>query len=199
MKHTLTLLLLGFTLAFTAGCDKDDREETPEPTPEPAMTYSRSIVYHDNGQHRDTTFQAQQLEAYANQDAQQLAIGVHPATTTEGVGFVLDRAKLPTSLTGTYTLKTLRDRTRDADVTYYYDLPESLGGGTILYFSNMQHLTGNLTITRYDAKRHLLSGTYTTTLEGSNDPVVQYSTFPKRKCDITITGTFTNIPLKSVE
>lgn len=200
MKHNNTLsLLLGLTLAFTAGCNKDDREETPEPRSEPAVNYSRSIVYHDNGPRRDTTFQVQQLEAYANQDAQNLAIGVHPAATTEGIGFVLNRVKLSATLTGTYTLNTLRDRTRDADVTYYYDLPESLGGGTILYFNNAQHLTGNLTITGYDTKRQLLNGTYTTTLEGASDPTVPYTTFPKRKCDITITGTFTNIPLKSIE
>ncbi|TGE09481.1 hypothetical protein [Hymenobacter fodinae] len=200
MKYNATLsLLLGLALAFTAGCDKDDREETPEPMPEPAVTYSRSIVYQDNGQHRDTTFQAPQLKGSVAQTAQSLSVGVGPTTGTEGMGFALDRAKLPATLTGTYTLKTLRDRTLDADVTYYYDLPESRGGGTILYPSSMQHVSGSFTISSYDAKRQLLSGTYTATLTESNDPTVAYSTFPKRKCDITITGTFANVPLKQVD
>lgn len=199
MKYNATLsLLLGLTLAFTAGCDKDDREETPEPLPEPTVTYSRSMVYHDNGQHRDTTFQASQVKGYVTQTAQGLSVGAEPIAGTEGIGFALNRTKLPATLTGTYTLKTLRDQTLDADVTYYYDLPESRGGGTILYPSSMQHVTGSLTISSYDAKRQLLSGTYTATLTGANDPTVAYSTFPKRKCDITVTGTFADMPLKQV-
>jgi hypothetical protein len=200
MKQNITLsLLLGLTLAFTASCDKDDREQTPEPTPEPTLTYNRSIVYEDNGQHRDTTFQAPQLKGYVTQSAQSLAVGVGPTTGTEGIGFVLDRAKLPATLTGTYTLKTLRDRTLDADVTYYYDLPESRGGGTIIYPSSMQYVSGSFTISSYDAKRQMLSGTYTATLTSASDPTVSYSTFPKRKCNITTTGTFTNMPLRQVE
>ncbi|TGD77812.1 hypothetical protein [Hymenobacter wooponensis] len=200
MKFNATLsLLLGLTLAFTAGCDKDDREQTPEPLPEPAVTYSRSIIYQDNGQHRDTTFQAKQLEAYVTQSAQSLSVGVQPATTTEGINFALDRTKLPATLTGSYTLRTIGNRTLDADVNYYYDLPESRGGGTVIYPSSMQYVTGSFAISSYDAKRQLLSGTYTATLTGASDPTVAYSTFPKRKCDITVTGTFTNVPLKQVE
>lgn len=200
MKSTATLsLLLGLTLAFTAGCDKDDREETPEPMPEPAVTYSRSIVYQDNGQHRDTTFQAKQLKGFVTQTAEGLSVGADLATGTEGIGFELNRLKLPATLTGTYTLKTLRDRTLDADVIYYYKLPESRGGGTILYPSNMQHVTGNLIISRYDAKRQLLSGTYTATLTGASDLTVAYGTFPKRSCDITVTGTFSDVPLRQVQ
>ncbi|GGG38773.1 hypothetical protein [Hymenobacter glacieicola] len=200
MNYNATLsLLLGLTLAFTAGCDKDDREETPEPLPEPTVTYSRSIVYQDNGQHRDTTFQAPQLKGSVTQNAQSLSVSVEPITRTEGIGFALDRTKLAAALTGTYTLKTLRDQTLNVDVRYYYEQSESLGGGTILYFSNMQHVTGSFTISSYDAKRQLLSGTYTATLTGSSDPTVAYGTFPKRKCDITVTGTFANVPLKQVE
>jgi hypothetical protein len=200
MKQNITLsLLLGLTLAFTAGCDKDDREQTPEPTPESSLTYSRSIVYEDNGQHRDTTFQASQLKGYVTQTAQSLSVGVAPTTSTEGIGFELERAKLPAALTGNYTLKTLRDRTLDADVSYYYDLPESRGGGTIIYLSNMQYVSGSFTISSYDAKRQLLSGTYTATLTSASDPTVAYSTFPKRKCDINVTGTFANVPLSQVQ
>ncbi|MBC6991926.1 hypothetical protein [Hymenobacter sp. BT491] len=199
MRQNTTLsLLLGLTLAFTAGCDKDDRE-TPEPLPEPAVTYSRTIVYQDNGQHRDTTFQAPQLKGFVTQTAESLAVGVEPTTNTEGIGFELDRTKLSATLTGTYTLKTLRDRTLDADVSYYYDLPESLGGGTVIYPSSMQHVTGSFAISSYDAKRQLLSGTYTATLTGASDPHVAYSTFPKRRCDITVTGTFTNVPVRPVQ
>ncbi|MBC6699901.1 hypothetical protein [Hymenobacter sp. BT190] len=199
MHYNATLsLLLGLTLAFTAGCSKDD-QELPEPTPQPTMSYSRSIVYQDNGQRRDTTFQAAQLKAYVTQTAQSLSMGAEPITGTEGIGFEMERTKLPAALTGTYTLKTLRDRTLDAGVNYYYDQPESLGGGTIIYPSGMQHVTGNLIISSYDAKRQLLSGSYTATLTGAKDPTVAYMTFPKRKCDIVVTGTFTNIPVRSVQ
>ncbi|SNC76633.1 hypothetical protein SAMN06265337_3485 [Hymenobacter gelipurpurascens] len=200
MKYNATLsLLLGLTLTFTAGCDKDDREDTPEPLPEASATYSRSIVYQDNGQRRDTTFQAKQLEEFVSQTTQSLVVGVQPTTTTEGINFTFDRTKLPAALTGTYTLKTLRDRALDADLTYYYDLPESRGGGTILYFSSIQHISGSFSISSYDAKRQLLSGTYTATLTGASDPTVAYSTFPKRACNITVTGTFANVPLKQVD
>jgi hypothetical protein len=199
MKTNATLAcFLGTSLLLATGC-KEDLEDQPEPLPESSATYSRSIVYDDNEQHRDTTFQAQHLKMYASQNAESLTIGVHPATSTEGISFTLDRDKLPAALTGTYTLKTLRDGTLDANVAYYYDLPASLGGGTILYASNVQHITGSLTITGYDAKRQLLDGTYTTTLEDSSDPTVKYSTFPKWECNITISGTFTNVPLKTVE
>ncbi|RSK43750.1 hypothetical protein [Hymenobacter rigui] len=199
MNHNATLsLLMGLTLAFTASCSKDD-QELPAPAPEPTMTYSRAIVYQDNGQHRDTTFQAAQLKAFVTQTAQSLTVGVQPATTTEGISFELDRTKLPAALAGTYTLQTLRDKTLDAASSYYYDLPESLGGGTVIYPSSMQHVTGSFVISGYDAKRQLLSGTYTATLTGASDPTVAYSTFPKRKCDITVSGTFANIPVRSVQ
>lgn len=200
MKYNATLsLLLGLTLAFTAGCDKDDREDTPEPLPEPSATYSRSIIYQDNGQRRDTTFQAKQLEAFVTQSAQSLSVGVGPTSSTEGIDFALDRTKLPVTLTGSYTLKTIGNRTLDADVNYYYKQPASLGTGTIIYPSSMQYLSGSLVISSYDAKRQLLSGTYTATLTGASDPHVAYSTFPKRKCDITVTGTFANVPLRPVQ
>ncbi|MDU0370652.1 hypothetical protein ACFPAF_09635 [Hymenobacter endophyticus] len=199
MHYNATLsFLLGLTLAFTAGCSKDD-QELPEPTPEPTMSYSRSVVYQDNGQHRDTTFQAAQLKAFVTQTAQSLAVGVEPTTTTEGISFEVDRTKLPAALTGTYTLQTLRDKTLDAETRFYYDLPESLGGGTVIYPSSMQHVTGSFVISSYDAKRQLLSGTYTATLTGASDPTVAYSTFPKRKCDITVSGTFANIPVRAVQ
>ncbi|MET4107280.1 hypothetical protein [Hymenobacter sp. UYP22] len=201
MHHNATLsLLLGLTLAFTAGCSKDDQElpaPTPEAVPEPSITYSRAIVYQDNGQRRDTTFQAAQLVASATQSTHSLSVGVAPATTAEGIRFTLDRTKLPATFSGTYTLQTLRDRTLDAETRFYYDLPERLGGGTVIYPSGMQHVTGNFVISGYDAKRQLLSGTYTTTLTGANDPTVAYSTFPKRKCDITVSGTFANIPVRA--
>lgn len=199
MHYNATLsLLLGLTLAFTAGCSKDD-QELPEPAPEPTMTYSRAIVYQDNGQHRDTTFQAAQSKAYVTQTAQSLVVGVNPATSSESISFELSRPKLPAALTGTYTLQTLRDQTLDAASTYQYRQPESLGGGTIIYPSSMQHVTGNFVISGYDAKRQLLSGTYTATLTGASDPTVAYGTFPKRKCDITVSGTFTNIPVRAVQ
>ncbi|MCA8832467.1 hypothetical protein [Hymenobacter pini] len=199
MNYNATLsLLLGLTLAFTASCSKDD-QELPAPAPEPSITYSRAIVYQDNGQRRDTTFQAAQLAASATQSAQSLSVGVAPATTAEGIRFTLDRTKLPTTFTGAYTLQTLRDRTLDAETRFYYDLPESLGGGTVIYPSSMQHVTGSFVISSYDAKRQLLSGTYTATLTGASDPTVAYSTFPKRKCDITVSGTFANIPVRAVQ
>lgn len=199
MNHNATpSLLLGLTLAFTAGCSKDD-QETPEPTPEPTMSYSRSIIYQDNGQRRDTTFQVAQLKGYATQMAKSLSVGVEPITGTEGIGFGLDRTKLSAALTGAYTLQTLRDRTLDAEVSYYYDLPESLGGGTTIYPSSMQNVTGSFVISSYDARRQLLSGTYTATLTGASDPTVPYMTFPKRRCDITVAGTFANIPVQLVQ
>ncbi|TGE27711.1 hypothetical protein [Hymenobacter metallicola] len=202
MKYTLThSLFLGLSLLLATGCDKEDEQDpTPEPLPEPTVVYNRSIVYADNGQRRDTVFQAKQVVATSIQNKTDFYVRVAPATSSETVSFILDRTKIKASLVGSYTLKNMKNfDVQDADVTYSYRLAENLGGGTVLFFSKGQNLTGNLIITAYDAKRQLLSGSYDVIMPGNYDPTVAYSSFPKRRCDITLRGSFTNIPLKTEE
>lgn len=198
--HATPALILVLTLLLAAGCNKNDREETPAPRPEPTATFSRSIRYHDNTERRDTTYPAQTLGTYAGQNAQTLTVGVHAKALNEGIRFALDRARLPAALSGTYTLRTAQEfLTRDADLTYYFDVPPARGGGTSFYLSNSQTLTGSFTIAAYDANRQLLSGTYTTTLVNAPDPRAPAFSTARRRCDIIISGSFTDIPLKQVD
>ncbi|UOQ73205.1 hypothetical protein [Hymenobacter cellulosilyticus] len=202
MKFTITRsLFLGLTLLLTTGCDKeDDQQVAPEPLPEPTFVYSRSIVYYDNGQRRDTTFQDKKASMVSVQNSKIMRVAAGPLTSTEYVDFTFDRTAVKSGIVGSYTLKTQKEFAKgDADLTYAYRLPENLGGGSVLFNSRGQNITGNFIITAYDAKRQLLSGTYTATLAGNYDPTVEYSSFPKRRCDIIINGSFTNVPLKTEE
>lgn len=185
-------------LIFTAGCHKNDAS-TPEVVPQAMINFNRSILYLDNDQRIDTTYTTPELKAQITQYADNLSISISPVNNNEKVFFLIDRKRMSAELTGTYTLKTLLDENLDSEVRYFYVQPDSLGGGTIIYPGNTQHVKGSFTISSYDSRRKILSGIFSATMAGTNDPTVSYFAYPKRKCDITVTGIFNNIPVVTAQ
>jgi hypothetical protein len=198
MKYYATFLLLA--VLFTTGCDKPKAEDpAPEVLPETTSVLHRSLYYRETSTRFDTTFQANTVRAYAAQDARELTIGIGPPTNTEGINFTFERSQLPSTLVGTYSLKTAGafttgTPTNAAFARYYYDLRPAMGTGTYLYLSSTTKVDGTFTITHYDAKRKLLSGEYIAVFSRVNDPNSRPSdTNAWFKCDITLTGSFENV------
>ncbi|WP_167852148.1 hypothetical protein [Hymenobacter elongatus] len=55
-------------------------------------------------------------------------------------------------------------------------------------------LTGNVTITAYDAKRQLASGRFDAVAPGQRDPDADVS---DEKCDLQLVGDFTDLKVKA--
>ena len=58
---------------------------------------------------------------------------------------------------------------------------------------------GAIDITAYDAKRHLLSGRFRLALTSTYDPRASSTEFSTRRCDLTLTGAFANVPVAAGE
>lgn len=190
VKHPFTLaLLLSLPLLLNTGCSKEENP-LPEPTPQATATYRRTFFYPANSAVLDTVYAALLLRAVAGQDANELNISIGTTKPDENVNFRIERSRIKPGTAGTYSLKTAQSPGQgDASVTYYCQS----GSGGYLYFSTANRLTGSLTVTGYDAARKLLSGRYTVELPDASDPTAAPTTFPKQRCNITLTGTFDNV------
>ncbi|UOQ51202.1 hypothetical protein [Hymenobacter cellulosivorans] len=186
---TRSLFLLALTTAsLLTSCS--DKNEEPAPTPDPAPTYALSHYFYypaTNGAaavihpNQDITGKAQLHPTVLALDFEAKADMPH---------FEIERAQLKPDWKGVYPL---RCRARPADpvfVSYSYHTD----GYRIFRFSDFtQTLTGHVTITAYDTKRQLISGTYEVQAPGQTDPL-EFSI--DTKCDITLSGSFTDLKVK---
>jgi hypothetical protein len=200
MKPSITLLLF-LTMLLAASCDKQETEDpAPEVLPEATSLLNRSIYYLETGARLDTTFQTKAVRAFAAQSTKELKVGVSALPSSEGINFTFDRTQLTPDLVGTYPLKTITTvngaPTNAAFVSYFYDLRPTNGTGTYLYLSSTAKVSGTFTITAYDVRRKLLSGQYEAVFTRTKDPNSPVrDTDSWYKCDITVKGSFDNVPL----
>jgi hypothetical protein len=123
------------------------------------------------------------------------------STVDDHVDFVLPLSKQKPGLTGTYTVASQPNTTAgDALASYIRPVPSNSSAYPNVYTSNSNQVTGTLTITSYDAKRQLLSGTYQARYSNVKGPFSFLGMGsvgdPRRDGDLTISGTFQEIPLK---
>ncbi|OON66741.1 hypothetical protein [Hymenobacter sp. CRA2] len=199
MKQFL-LPLLGLALTLTAAsCDSKHKTEDPQPaTPAPAATMDRTFFYPASTVSSGIGYAPDELQTSAYYEPTTLSINVGPKSQQDALHFGIQRSRLASALTGTYSLQGLGSLTNDAVVRYSYayvltDSQTSLR----LFDSNTTQMEGHVRITEYDADRHLLSGSYEVRLPDVSDP-----TLPSRagqnapRCRVTVSGTFENVRLE---
>ena len=94
----------------------------------------------------------------------------------------------------------MRCRNRPTDsvfTSYVYSVRSNggLSGGVYRFSDTTRELTGNVTITAYDAKRQLVSGTYTVRAPKRTEPGPSTS-YNSPKCTIILEGEFENLKVK---
>lgn len=196
---TRTLLLTILTTASALFTACSDKAEAPTPAdPEPAfrmgsyfdfttITPSGGTAHSGFG----TTHSSLDIKGNAMLDTQVLVLNF--AAGADDAHFEVDRAKLGTNWLGTYALR-CRNRPTDAVFTSY--VHSSKGVSSIYRFSDfILDLTGDVTITTYDAKRQLVSGHYEVRAPEQLDPTNTSSNAPK--CTIILAGDFENVKVKT--
>ena len=81
--------------------------------------------------------------------------------------------------------------------SYVYSVHRNggLSGGVYRFSDTARELTGNVTITAYDAKRQLVSGTYTVRAPEQTEPGPS-TLYNGPKCTIILEGEFENLKEK---
>lgn len=195
MKKLLPFpVLFLLCLHFTA-CDSEQEEAQPVPLPEAEMSRTFFYVYEEPQSAEGNSYSDMGVETYASLDTEGLNVtfGAVPRfADTDVIHFQIAKPQLTGNYVGTYTLKSLPDTNIGAaDVLYTY---RRTGNSSAMLASSFSTMDGNFTITAYNAKNKLISGTYEVKLEAAIDPKRYDITEPNiRRCDITIKGTFTNV------
>ncbi|RZJ93146.1 MAG: hypothetical protein EOO60_05695 [Hymenobacter sp.] len=200
MLHTFplktTTLLVASALAL-ASCARDEADIRP--TPE--GSYSRAVVYLDQAQpaRHDTVYQSAHLQLSAKLNQGRCVIFLVNPTSLDEVGFDIPRAQMPATLVGRYPFYVPSQGARYSYLAQMPDKPAPASRDAWGYDSSWLPSTGAVSgavdITAYDAQHHVLSGRFVLALTGVYDPRALSGQYKTRRCDLTLTGTFTNVPV----
>lgn len=192
----LTAVLLSGA-GLTACADKKE-----DPTPDPAATFELSHYFdtvtiapgggtaHSGG---GQVHAPQDITGSARLDATGKVLVLKFAAKPDEVYMELDQAQLRPGWTGTYALRSQLRPTDPVFVSYLHTNVNTTAT-TIMRLSDWApQLTGNVTITAYDAKRQLVSGSYEITAPNQFDP----SDLPARTvCTVLLAGKFANLKVQ---
>lgn len=198
--RTLLLAALTATSALFSACSDKEKEEAPAPA-DPTSAFQMSSYFDfvtitpaGGNAHSGygTGHRPADITGTATLGPQVLALNF--VAGFDNTYFEVERTKLSAKWLGTYTL---RCRNRPTDPVFTSYLRGSTNGGTSIYRLSdfTRDLTGNVTVTAYDAKRQLISGSYEVRAPEQRDPSATVaSTDPK--CTIILEGTFENLKVK---
>jgi hypothetical protein len=192
-----TMLLVASALAL-ASCTHDEVEI--KPTPE--GSYRRAVVYLDQAKpaRHDTVYQSPVLQLSAKRGREGYTIYLLTPNTMEEVGLNIPRAQMPANLVGSYPFRAPISRGQAAYYHYLATKTDKPNGGVATgydssWLPSTGAVTGAVNITAYDAKQHVLSGQFQLVLTGVYDPRALRTERITRRCDLTLEGTFTNVPV----
>ena len=197
---TRTLFLATLTTASAVFTACSDKTEAPAPAdPDPAFRMGSyfdfaTITPAGGTAHSGfgTTHSSLDIKGRAAMDTQVLVLDF--AAGADDAHFEVDRAKLSADWLGTYNL---RCRNRPTDPVFTSYVYSRNGVSSIYRFSDLTpDLTGNVTITAYDAKRQLVSGHYEVRAPEQLDPTNTGSN-NEPKCTIILAGDFDNLKVKT--
>jgi hypothetical protein len=199
MLYFLSILAIGFI-----ACEKNPVSEKHS-DPITTSAFTRTIQYTNQGTIKeavyDTTFP---IENFATIEEDHIALAFIAAPKTpqsagDAIAFQIDARHL-SSLAKTYTFNDRENPISFARYTYTYQRADGSIWSSISDTKMGIQFEGFLTIEKYDAVRQLMSGTYKAAIKGLiNDPTknnVSAPIDPINQCDVTITGTFTNLKLQ---
>ncbi|UOG75074.1 hypothetical protein MTX78_00410 [Hymenobacter tibetensis] len=195
---TRTLFLAALATVLATACS----DKTEEPIPADPDSTLRMGSYFDfttitpagGTAHSGfgTTHSSLDIKGSAAMDTHLLVLDF--SAGTDAVHFEIDRTKLTASLLGAYALRSSARPTEPVFTSYVY---RRNGGSSIYRFSDFtQNLTGDVTITAYDAKRQLASGHYEVRAPEQRDPTsIGINNDPT--CTILLAGDFENLKVKT--
>ncbi|UOQ66396.1 hypothetical protein [Hymenobacter volaticus] len=197
---TRMLFLAALTTASAVFTGCSDKAEAPTPAdPDPAFRMGSyfdftTITPAGGTAHSGfgTTHSALDIKGSAAISTQVLALDF--TAGADDAHFEVDRARLSADWLGTYAL---RCRKRPTDPVFTSYVHSANGVSSIYRFSDFAlDLTGDVTITTYDAKRQLVSGHYEVRAPEQLDPTnTGISNAPK--CTILLAGDFENLKVKT--
>jgi hypothetical protein len=190
--HTSMRCWSPLALALVAACSSRQTDPAPAPDPTPSCSYSSQFTNFDPiHPDRTATYTTAQLSADAT--ATTTSLQVHVGVAGEDLYLDVPLAALTTHWVGTYALRCPQRPADPVAVTYrYYPTSRSAVTYEFATIYMRQPLTGSLTITAYDASRHLLSGRFAVNAWQQLDPQ-QVSVYVS---DFALTGEFSLVKLK---
>ncbi|MDO7846542.1 hypothetical protein Q5H92_09260 [Hymenobacter sp. M29] len=200
IKTAALLAFAGFTFV---GCSRKDDPGTVLPSPE--ANYSRAVVYLDQARpaRHDTAYRTSALQVTGQLTATELVMSWRPASKQERLVLRIPRAQMPGDLAGTYRFQALINPGQAPSYSYFVNKMDKPDGGESWVYDSWWlpstgAVTGAVTLTAYDARQHVLSGQFQLALTGVYDPRAR-STDRSRPCDLTLAGTFANVPVTDAQ
>jgi hypothetical protein len=186
---------------FTSCADSD-------PTPQQGARLTRTLFYQDGAlpAQRDTTYQTPEMvaTAYTNEAGTALTVVLRDTAAQDRVNYheslELLLPQLTPSKIGTYEFRTAPalSNSTASDVRYYLSVPRA-DNNTLnaVSYTSQQPVTGEITITTYNARSRRVSGYFSVTLGNFRDANLwsPTGTGASRIANCTLTGTFTNLDI----
>ena len=199
MFFFLSVLAVGFT-----ACEKNPVSEK-QPDPVTTSAFTRTIQYTNQGTTKEAAYDtAYKIENFAVVEEDHIVLAFIaapkiPESAGDAIAFQIDARHL-TSLAKTYTFNDRENPITYGRYTYTYQRADGSIWGSISDTEMGVKFEGFLNIQKYDATRQLISGTYKAAIKGLiNDPTKNSTASPIdpiNLCDVTVTGTFTNLKLQ---
>lgn len=191
------LLLLPLTALLAVACTKEDVEPTPGPAPATWLGFTRMFDYVGTGALRDTSYFDNELKGFAQLDPNGLLLKLENASGKEHLSFRVRAGQLPAQMVGTFVLD---NNVRTGEVSYLYQLQKTSSGSAYSMLGNdISPTAGTFTITEYNAKLNLISGSYNFKFNGVSDPTVSSLEPNRRRCDVILAGAFGNVKLQKLD
>lgn len=201
MKRFLFAFLTTASL-FTIACQKDAADQPQPAAPAQEATLNMTFRYYSPDETRGINHLADRPGGQQLPDRLTVKFNNSPGPNgpTDQIEFTIAKSRQQPGLAGSYTLASQPDPGQ-GDVQFSYLRP-SPGGSAIdnRVSSNSHRLTGSFIITRYDAVRNLISGSYL--VEAANVKDFFFFTTAsgpadtRRPGDLRVYGTFTEVPLR---
>lgn len=183
-------LIALFLFASLASCDKNDFNPDVEQTPVYAASLNRKFVYDDNKQELAITYPLAQLNIIAAKDVNGSLLLSFQAPFPNGKDqliFSIPAAQLKPDYVGIYA------STAGAyQAIYQYQLTSTSAN---IFLPEMGK--GTLKITKYNAKLKTIDGEFIHSISATQDPLLPANN-NYRKTDITLSGNFSGLAVKSV-
>ncbi|GAB3304181.1 hypothetical protein [Hymenobacter tenuis] len=192
-------LALSAVVLGTTACQKEDNEPTPEAPVIAQYKLDRMVHYPASFESSGVSHSPSAITGTVKHSGGGLELRFRSGDPSEdNVVFLLDYTKLTPGRVGKYPLKSVAATANPAQATYtltYSSDQNSLVGK--IYRASLHKTTGDLTISAYDARRGLISGTYALTMSEVPDPYADLTpNRPARSADIMVNGEFTNVPVQ---
>ena len=195
MKKLLPLSLLFLLMLLITACDSDDEKEEFVPAAQATMDSAIAYSYNEPQSAEFSSYGGMSVVSNASLDSERLLVGfsVPAHVGPDAIAFSIDKQQLAAGYQKVYSLKSLPSGSGAVDVRYSYRKDAS---SYSIYLSNSSTMEGHFTITAYDAKHKLISGSYEVKMKQAFDPKAsEVSLENTRRCDITIQGNFTNVKI----